>query len=244
MVIPMQPGDYQDLLRMSGVDVDLTGVVRVLPAKQKLVPCRGMSVPESKCEDWELPVLPDAQIHWPAVSITVVRALRPWDRADGGRRRGARTLAETGVAAAAAEGKPVRAIGQFRGANLCRDLPAESRRDPADWVLLTSEGPLWVTGRRPAGKGFQLDPAYRADTTRWLEVSGKVQVAGEVERHLKAGKVALIRPARGSRAGPAPALTDAAEPSSTVSRTGRARPTRRARMSQSHSGSNFFQPAA
>ena len=50
-------------------------------------------------------------------------------------------------------------------------------------------------GRRPAGKGFQLDPAYRADTTRWLEVTGKVQIADSV-RYLKASKITLIpRPA-------------------------------------------------
>ena len=153
------------------------------------------------------------------------------------RRRGARTLAETGVAAAAAEGKPVRAIGQFRGANLCRDLPTESRRDSADWVLLTSEGPLWVTGRRPAGKGFQLDPAYRADTARWLEVTGKV--AGRGRGQLPEGRQGRPdRPARGDRAGAVPALSDAlrcptrssalsserrrrrANPSSTVSSTG------------------------
>ena len=93
-------------------------------------------------------------------------------------------------------------VGQFRGANLCRDLPMASRRDPADWVLLTSEGPVWVTGRRPAGRGFELDPAYRGDTSRWLEVSGKVQVVGGV-RYLKAGKVAMVaRPGDASRPAP------------------------------------------
>lgn len=190
LLLPFESVDYHDYISLRGVDVDLTGVVRVLPAKQKSVMCRGTYVPESKCEDWDLPVLPDAEIQWPPVSITIVK-MSDRGTSGGGRRRGARTLAETGVAAAAAEGKPVRAIGQFRGANLCRDLPTESRRDVADWVLLTSEGPVWVTGRRPAGKGFQLDPAYRADTARWLEVTGKVQVAGEVS-YLKAGKVALI----------------------------------------------------
>ena len=201
MLIPFNNADYHDYITMLGVDVDVTGVVRVLPAKQKSVPCRGTYVLESKCEDWDLPVLPDAEIQWPPVSLTIVKIS---DRGtSGGPRRGARTLAETGVAAAAAEGKPVRAIGQFRGANLCRDLPAESRRDPADWVLLTSEGPLWVTGRRPAGKGFQLDPAYRADTARWLEVNGKVQVAGEVS-YLKAGKVALIARPEEAEAMPCP----------------------------------------
>ena len=60
-----------------------------------------------------------------------------------------------------------------------------------------------MTGRRPAGKGFQLDPAYRPDTARWLEVSGKVLIAGEVS-YLKAGKVALIARPRKPRAVPCP----------------------------------------
>lgn len=194
MVIPLDPSDYHDLTHMFGMDVDVTGVARVLPTKQAMVRCLGTLYPESKCQDPLLPVLPDYQPMWPPVSVTVVKmADRGTNR--GPRREGTRALADTGVEAAAADGKPVRALGQFRGANLCRDLPAESRRDPADWVLLTSEGPVWVTGRRPAGRGFQLDPAYRADTARWLEVNGKVQTAGPV-RYIKASKVALAaRPA-------------------------------------------------
>jgi hypothetical protein len=189
LVIPMQPGDYHDLGTMIGIDVDLTGVVRVLPASQKTVRCRGEPVLESKCEDWDLPVLPNAQANWPPVSITVVRISDRGTSRGPGRER--RTLADTGLDAAAADGKPVRALGQFRGANLCKDLPEASRHDPADWVLHTSEGPVWVTGRRPAGNGFQLDAAYRGDTTRWLEVSGKVLIVDNV-RYLKASKVALI----------------------------------------------------
>jgi hypothetical protein len=89
----------------------------------------------------------------------------------------------------------VRALGQFRGANLCKDLGPDTRRDPADWVLLTSEGPVWVTGRRPEGKGFRLDASYRGDTARWLEVTGKVEKAGDV-RYVRASRVALAaRPA-------------------------------------------------
>ena len=147
--------------------------------------CRGVSVVESKCEDWDLPVLPDAQIQWPPVSVAVTRMVA---RGTNGGPRPGRALAD-------------RVLGQFRGANLCRDLPLESRRDPADWVLLTSEGPVWVTGRRPAGRGFHLDPSHRGDTSRWLEVSGKVQVAGAV-RYLKASKVAMI--ARPAEATPVP----------------------------------------
>ena len=85
----------------------------------------------------------------------------------------------------------MKAVGQFRGANLCRDLADATRRDPRDWVLLTAEGPVWVTGRRPEGRGFRFDPAYRGDVNRWLEVTGRVTVAGEV-MYLSAGKVAMI----------------------------------------------------
>lgn len=190
MLIPFQPGDYRDFLTFVGIEVEVTGIVRILPTSQKSVRCHGEPHLESKCEDFLLPELPDAQPGLPASTITVVKLT---DRGKGPavRRGGARTLADTGVEAAAAAGKPVHAIGQFRGANLCHDLPPESRRDPGDWVLLTSEGPLWVTGRRPEGSGFRLDPAYRGDTSRWLEVRGRVEIAGEA-RFLRATRISLV----------------------------------------------------
>jgi len=197
MVIPSGPADYRDYESMIGMDVDVTGIVRVLPQTQKVLPHCGL---ESKCEDPLLPELPNARIEWPTVSITVWKVA---DRGTSGRGRGdgPRTLADTGIEAAAADRKPVRALGQFRGANLCGDLPSASRRDPADWVILTHEGPVWVTGRRPEGKGFRLDPAYRADTARWLEVTGRVEAAGDV-RYVRARKVALV--ARPADTGPVP----------------------------------------
>ena len=194
MLIPFNFSDTHDYATLLGREVDVRGIVRVLPGSQEIVPCRGQMLLESKCEDYDLPELPNAKISWPQVSITILSLS---DRGTGlaARRPGRRTLAETGVDAAAADGKPVRAIGQFRGANLCKDLPTVTRRDAADWVLLTTEGALWVTGRRPGGKGFLLDPAYRGDTSRWLEVTGKVELVAEM-RYLKASKIALIpRPA-------------------------------------------------
>jgi hypothetical protein len=50
---------------------------------------------------------------------------------------------------------------------------------------------VWVTGRGPAGRGFQFDPGYRGDVGRWLEVTGSVSVSGGV-LYVKPGKVALI----------------------------------------------------
>src|SRR5262249_36187963 len=102
-----------------------------------------------------------------------------------------RTLADTGLEAAAVDGKPVRAIGQLRGSNLCRDLPEASRRTPADWVLLTSEGAVWIPGRRPEGEGCRREPGGRADRPRWLEVGGRVEAAGEA-RYVKASSVGMV----------------------------------------------------
>ena len=193
MLIPFHDSDYHDLSSFLGVEVEVTGIVRRIPAKQKSLRCYGQVNVESKCDDYVLPQLPDAQPGWPEQSITLLKISDRGKERPG--RAATRTLADTGLDAAASDGKPVRAIGQFRGANLCKDVPEASRRDSADWVIVTSEGPVWVTGRRPSGKGFQLDPAYRGDTTRWLEVSGKVLILDGV-RYLKAGKVALIpRPA-------------------------------------------------
>lgn len=191
MLIPIEDGTYGDYATMLGVDVDVTGVVRVLPARQATVRCRGVLVLQSKCEDWDLPALPDAELEWPPVSLTVVKMMDRGTGRDGPRGKGARSQGETTL------------VGQFRGANLCRDLPAETRRDAGDWVLLTPEGPLWVTGRLPAGRGFELDPAYRGDTSRWLEVSGKVQVVGGA-RYLKAGKVAMAHRPKEAEAAPCP----------------------------------------
>jgi len=188
MLVTFFDADYREISVLMGLEVEVTGIVRRIPGRQQMRQCHGGSYVESKCDDFLLPQLPDGQLGWPEQSITLLTIS---DRGKGLERKGTRKLADTGMDAAAADGKPVRAVGQFRGANLCRDLPEASRRDPQDWVLQTPEAAVWVTGRRPAGKGFQLDPAYRADTNRWLEVSGKVLILDNV-RYLKASKVALI----------------------------------------------------
>ena len=187
VLIPFQAQDYADLSSLVGVEVEVTGIVRPLPASQKSELCYGGSHLESKCADFLLPELPNWQQGWPRESITVTSLS---DRGKEPVKRAPRSLADTGIEAAAADHKDVRAIGQFRGGNLCGDLPAASRRLPVDWVLLTSEGPVWVVGHRPEGSGFHLDPAYRGDIARWLEVRGKVEIVEGV-RYLKAGRVAL-----------------------------------------------------
>ena len=86
--------------------------------------------------------------------------------------------------------KPVRVAGRFCGAGLCGDLGA-APPVPKAWVLFDDVTAVWVIGKEPAGKGWRLDPTYRADTTRWLEVTGRVEPCGAA-KCLRAKSVALV----------------------------------------------------
>ena len=56
--------------------------------------------------------------------------------------------------------------GTFRGNNLYGDLPRSPAIGKWDFVLRSANAALWVTGVRPRGKGFDLDPRAKADTGR------------------------------------------------------------------------------
>ncbi len=88
------------------------------------------------------------------------------------------------------EGKFVRVAGQFRGENLFGDLPTKSRRKGADWVLKDDVYSVWVTGRKPKGAGFSLDPSLKRDTGKWMDVVGRVASVGSVV-YIQAASVAL-----------------------------------------------------
>jgi hypothetical protein len=68
--------------------------------------------------------------------------------------------------------------GRFRGRNLFGDVPSPLNRSRWDFVLQSADAALWVSGLRPRGDGFELDPGLRVDTGRWVEVSGTVQSEG------------------------------------------------------------------
>ncbi len=70
-------------------------------------------------------------------------------------------------------GKQVVVLGKFRGSNLYGDLSIRDKRTPRDFVIKIADAAIWVTGRRPRGKGFRLDPAKRRDTGEWLSVIGE-----------------------------------------------------------------------
>jgi hypothetical protein len=73
------------------------------------------------------------------------------------------------------DGKSVTVVGRFRGTNLFGDLPVPIAKGRWDFVIQSADGAIWVTGMRPRGKGFNLDPGRRVDTGHWLEVTGVVR---------------------------------------------------------------------
>jgi hypothetical protein len=76
------------------------------------------------------------------------------------------------------ENKTVTLVGRFKGRNLYGDLPQAPGRSKWDFVLQSADAAVWVTGVRPRGSGFDLDPQARVDTGRWLEVTGTVKREG------------------------------------------------------------------
>lgn len=76
------------------------------------------------------------------------------------------------------ENRRVTLTGRFHGANLYGDLPQGLGKSKWDFVLHSADAAIWVSGVRPRGKDFDLNPAARVDTSRWLEVTGTVQREG------------------------------------------------------------------
>jgi hypothetical protein len=88
-------------------------------------------------------------------------------------------------------GERITVKGVFRGANLFNDMPPGSQRQPGDWVLRDGPFFIWVTGKRPRGSGFDLDPSSRSDCRWRLEVTGEVESeAGLI--YLKAKDIRLL----------------------------------------------------
>ena len=76
------------------------------------------------------------------------------------------------------EGQNVTVVGEFRGANLYGDLPRAPTAGKWDFVVRSANAAIWVSGLRPRGKGFDLDPRARVDTGRVLQITGLVKTDG------------------------------------------------------------------
>jgi hypothetical protein len=78
------------------------------------------------------------------------------------------------------DGQTVRVVGKFRGRNLYGDLPVRSQRNSSDWVIKDDLFAVWVTGKKPKGTGFDLDPGLKRDTGKWVVVVGRPETSGTV----------------------------------------------------------------
>jgi hypothetical protein len=76
------------------------------------------------------------------------------------------------------DNRTVTLTGRFKGRNLFGDLPQGVGKSKWDFVLQSADAAVWITGLRPKGKDFELDPGARMDTGRWLEVTGTVHQEG------------------------------------------------------------------
>lgn len=162
----------------TGGRMEIRGIVRKIRAKEYV---KGVDL--DLIEDPSLPPMPAPAFDqgWPRISITAL-AIRERAGSDGGRREGAapgfaRQVIEEGSASA---GRRIRIIGQFRGRNFFSDLPANSVRNKEDWVLKDGETAIWVTGKPPRGQGWSLDPMYKGDMSKWLEVEGKPELVNGI----------------------------------------------------------------
>ena len=83
--------------------------------------------------------------------------------------------------------KPVTVTGRFRGRAAFDGARTDLRpptRSRWDFLLNEDDAAVWVTGIRPAGWNFELDPRSLADARRapWLEVTGTLRVSSRVPR--------------------------------------------------------------
>ena len=86
--------------------------------------------------------------------------------------------------------REVKVIGRFKGRNLYGDLPFALGKGKWDFIIQSADASLWVTGVRPRGKGFDLDPGKRVDTGKWVDVTGVVKLHG-VTTYIEASAIAL-----------------------------------------------------
>jgi hypothetical protein len=104
------------------------------------------------------------------------------------------------------DGRTVRVVGKFRGRNLYGDLPSRSGRRRSDWVIKDDVFAVWVSGKKPEGDGWKLDPTLRRDTGKWIEVIGRPETLRGVT-YIQASRVALTtRPTPTADVAPPPSL--------------------------------------
>jgi hypothetical protein len=124
------------------------------------------------------------------VSITFWSFLGPPEEIKGPIKAADITLEALVSAPGKHDGKTVRVVGKFRGRNLYGDLPARSQKARSDWVIKDDLYAVWVTGKKPKGSGWELDPTLKRDTGKWILVVGRPETVAGVT-YLRAMQVEL-----------------------------------------------------
>jgi hypothetical protein len=104
------------------------------------------------------------------------------------------TLRAIALAPERYENRSASISGRFRGRNLLGDI-ATPLPTPGKWdfVVQSADAAVWITGLRPKGRGFELDPSARVDTGRWVQVSGTVRRDGS-RAWIEAREIELGKP--------------------------------------------------
>jgi hypothetical protein len=203
LLIPI--GDVEFEIRsMIGREVEVVGVVRRIPEQQQYNQGCGL---DSQCEDPILPPLPSraGNMMLPEYSITAVSLTDITEFEKKVEQEAPLvSLEELVDNPGKHDNKVVRVVGKFRGRNLYGDLPLRSQTGSSDWVIKDDVYAVWITGRKPRGSGWALDPSLKRDTGKWVEVLGRPATRNGLT-YVRAVKVALTTaPSKTADAAPAP----------------------------------------
>ena len=149
--------------------------------------------PDPRVADLPIERLSDQLLHkpWPGVGELPLVIATSWRQA---REPRATTLRNIALEPKRYLNQDVTVTGRFRGLNLYGDLPKAPDENRSNFVLVSANAAVWVVGKEPKGKGFELDVLARVDTGRWLEVTGRIRV-DEAMVLVEAGTIGLAEPA-------------------------------------------------
>jgi hypothetical protein len=138
---------------------------------------------------------------WPARNTLLALTSATWTEAPA---EAATSVRNVVMRPDAFDGRPVTLGGRFRAQNLYGDIPYWPRQSQWDFVLQAADAAIWVTGRRPRGRGIDLDPMTRRGAGTWLEATGTIRYENGLAR-LEATDIAAGKPMADAEQAPAAA---------------------------------------
>jgi hypothetical protein len=180
LIVPVNeiaPNFRDESRSMMGFDISVTGLVRQVTSNDlgSDAGARSPGTPRIAIQFWAYEGPPEKPT------------------ADSLRKASPVTLESLVTSPGSRDNQMVRVVGKFRGSNLYGDLPSRSQRQRGDWVIKDEAFAVWITGKKPKGKGFDLDASLKRDTGKWMEVVGRAATRGGVT-YIQAVEVSLTGP--------------------------------------------------